>query len=50
MWSIEWTDNLGRHHFKMVRNESVVRSYASMLTAQGHKVQVSLVTDATRNS
>lgn len=50
MWSIEWTDNLGRHHFKMVKNESVVRSYASMLRAQGHEVQVSVVTDATRNS
>jgi hypothetical protein len=50
MWSIEWTDSLGRHHFKMVRNESVVRSYASMLTAQGHEVQVSVVADAARHS
>lgn len=44
-WSIEWTDDLGRHHFKMVNNESVVNSYKSMLTAQGHEVCVSVVSD-----
>ena len=50
MWSLEWTDTTGRHHFKMVRNHSVAKSYTNLLSAQGIKVDIMAVQNAARNT
>lgn len=34
---VEWTDNLGRHHFKIM-SPFAAQKYASMLSNEGYKV------------
>lgn len=34
-WSLEWTDALGRHHFKLFKSLVSINAYCSYLEREG---------------